>query len=56
MRNLQFSIETGRETDGRCIAEIPNLPGAYGLRKDQRASWKESMRYRCESDRYVTRK
>jgi predicted RNase H-like HicB family nuclease len=29
---MRFKIDTDRETDGRWIAEIPNLPGvmAYG--------------------------
>jgi predicted RNase H-like HicB family nuclease len=32
---LRFKIETERETDGRCIAEIPQVPGAlaYGTTK-----------------------
>jgi predicted RNase H-like HicB family nuclease len=34
---LQFSIETERETDGRWIAEIPEIPGAlaYGRTQDE---------------------
>ena len=31
-QDLRFSIETDRETDGRWIAEVPEVPGAlaYG--------------------------
>jgi predicted RNase H-like HicB family nuclease len=34
---MPFQIETDRETDGRWIAEIPNLPGvmAYGKTKSE---------------------
>jgi len=37
MRNRQFSIESERETDGRWIAEIPEVPGAiaYGKTEEQ---------------------
>jgi len=36
-RHLQFKIETERETDGRWIAEIPEIPGAlaYGKTEDE---------------------
>jgi predicted RNase H-like HicB family nuclease len=34
---LRFNIETERETDGRWIAEIPEIPGAlaYGKSEDE---------------------
>ena len=32
-RDLQFNIETERETDGRWIAEIPEIPGALAYGK-----------------------
>jgi predicted RNase H-like HicB family nuclease len=34
---LRFNIETERETDGRWIAEIPELPGAlaYGETEEE---------------------
>ena len=34
---MQFSIETELETDGRWIAEIPDIPGAmaYGQSEEQ---------------------
>ena len=35
--DVQFNIETERETDGRWIAEIPEIPGAmaYGRTQNQ---------------------
>jgi predicted RNase H-like HicB family nuclease len=32
---LQFNIETARETDGRWIAGIPEIPGALAYGKTQ---------------------
>lgn len=34
---MDYSIEFGRETDGRWIAEIPSVPGAmaYGATKQE---------------------
>ena len=32
---MQFNIETERETDGRWIAEIPEIPGALAYGKTQ---------------------
>ena len=34
-QDLQFNIETQRETDGRWIAEIPEIPGAMAYGKTQ---------------------
>jgi predicted RNase H-like HicB family nuclease len=36
-QDLRFIIETERETDGRWIAEIPQVPGAlaYGTTKEE---------------------
>ena len=34
-QELQFNIETDRETDGRWIAEIPEIPGALAYGKTQ---------------------
>src|ERR1017187_5351376 len=34
--DLRLSIETDRETDGRWIAEIPEVPGAMADGKDER--------------------
>jgi predicted RNase H-like HicB family nuclease len=35
--NMQFNFEFDRETDGRWIAEIPEVPGAlaYGASRDE---------------------
>lgn len=33
---LQFNIETERETDGRWIAEIPEIPGAMAYGRTER--------------------
>jgi predicted RNase H-like HicB family nuclease len=35
-QDLQFNIETERETDGRWIAEIPEIPGALAYGRTQR--------------------
>jgi predicted RNase H-like HicB family nuclease len=36
-RNVRFNFEIDRETDGRWIAEIPEIPGAiaYGLSEEE---------------------
>ena len=33
---MQFNIETKRETDGRWIAEIPEIPGALAYGRTER--------------------
>ena len=33
---MQFSIETERETDGRWIAEIPEIPGAMAYARTEK--------------------
>jgi predicted RNase H-like HicB family nuclease len=52
---FQLTIETERETDGRWIAEIPDIPGAmaYGNTEEQAGEGAES---RCTGSCYVTRK
>jgi predicted RNase H-like HicB family nuclease len=35
-QDLQFSIETERETDGRWIAEIPEIPGAMAYARTEK--------------------
>lgn len=35
-QDLQFNIETERETDGRWIAEIPEIPGALAYGRTER--------------------
>ena len=46
--NLNFKIEFDRETDGRWIAEIAELPGvlAYGATKDEAEAAVEAFRPR----------
>lgn len=52
MPNLQYSIETEEETDGRWIAEITNLPGvmAYGQTKDEAIAAVEALALRVIAD------
>lgn len=42
---MQYTIETERETDGRWIAEIPQIPGAmqYGKTREQAIARAESL-------------
>lgn len=35
---MQFSIETEQETDGRWIAEIPEVPGAMAYGRSEKES------------------
>ncbi len=35
-QDTQFNIETERETDGRWIAEIPEIPGALAYGRTER--------------------
>ena len=35
-QNLRFNIEIERETDGRWIAEVPEVPGALAYGKTER--------------------
>jgi predicted RNase H-like HicB family nuclease len=50
-QDLQFSIETEREDDGRWIAEIPEAPGAlaYGM-TEQEASAANAIALRTVAD------
>jgi predicted RNase H-like HicB family nuclease len=50
---MQFSIEIERETDGRWIAEIPNLPGvlAYGRTEAQARAKVYALALRVIADR-----
>lgn len=45
---MNLTIETGREDDGRWIAEVPQLPGvlAYGNSEDEAASKAELLALR----------
>lgn len=50
---MRFKIETDRETDGRWIAEIPNLPGvmAYGRTKSEAVAKVQALALRVLADR-----
>jgi predicted RNase H-like HicB family nuclease len=49
---LQFNIETERETDGRWIAEIPEIPGAmaYGRTEQQAKAKAYALALRAIAD------
>lgn len=48
-----FTLETERETDGRWISEIPELPGvlAYGETRDESVSKAKALAFRVLADR-----
>ena len=50
---MQFTVETERETDGRWIAEVPELPGvlAYGATRDQAVAHAQALALRVLADR-----
>jgi predicted RNase H-like HicB family nuclease len=50
---MQLTIETERETDGRWIAEVPELPGvmAYGATKSEAIVKAEVLALRVLADR-----
>ncbi|HXH48809.1 MAG TPA: type II toxin-antitoxin system HicB family antitoxin [Terriglobia bacterium] len=50
---MRFKIETDRETDGRWIAEVPNLPGvmAYGKTKSEAVAKAQALALRVLADR-----
>ena len=50
---MRFSIETERETDGRWIAEIPDLPGVltYGKSRDEAMAHVQALALRVLADR-----
>ena len=49
---MQFNIETERETDGRWIAEIPEIPGAlaYGKTENQARAKSYALALRAIAD------
>lgn len=51
-RDVQFNIETERETDGRWIAEIPEIPGAmaYGKTENQARAKAYALALRAIAD------
>jgi predicted RNase H-like HicB family nuclease len=50
---MRFQIETDRETDGRWIADIPNLPGvmAYGKTKSEAVAKVQAVALHVLADR-----
>jgi len=50
---MNYSIDVERETDGRWIAEIGELPGvmAYGLTREKAISAVEALALRVVADR-----
>jgi predicted RNase H-like HicB family nuclease len=49
---MQLTIETELETDGRWIAEVPQLPGclAYGATENEAAAKAEALALRVLAD------
>ena len=50
--HLRFIVEIERETDGRWIAEIPEIPGAlaYGVTKEEAVSKAYAIALRAVAD------
>lgn len=50
---MEYIIEIDRETDGRWIAEIINLPGvlAYGTTREEAMAKTQALALRVEADR-----
>jgi predicted RNase H-like HicB family nuclease len=50
---VTFTVETERETDGRWIAEIPQIPGAmaYGETRDEAVARVEALGLRVLAER-----
>ncbi|HEV2856436.1 MAG TPA: type II toxin-antitoxin system HicB family antitoxin [Thermoanaerobaculia bacterium] len=50
---MSFTVEIDRETDGRWIAEIPDLPGVlvYGATQDQALARVKALALRVIADR-----
>jgi predicted RNase H-like HicB family nuclease len=50
---MRFTMELDRETDGRWIAEIPDLPGAmvYGATRDEAVARAKALALRVIADR-----
>lgn len=53
---MNLSVETEMETDGRWIAEIPQLPGAmaYGATRSEAIVKAEALALRVIADRTTT--
>jgi predicted RNase H-like HicB family nuclease len=53
MPHIVYKVETERETDGRWIAEIPDLPGvmAYGSTENEAVEAAQALALRVLADR-----
>nr|VFK28362.1 MAG: Predicted nuclease of the RNAse H fold, HicB family [Candidatus Kentron sp. MB]VFK29461.1 MAG: Predicted nuclease of the RNAse H fold, HicB family [Candidatus Kentron sp. MB]VFK74787.1 MAG: Predicted nuclease of the RNAse H fold, HicB family [Candidatus Kentron sp. MB] len=53
---MQFTVETERESDGRWIAEITDIPGAmkYGRTRDEAIARAEALTLRAVAERIET--
>lgn len=51
--SVTFQVETEHETDGRWIAEVPELPGtlAYGASEDEAIARVQALALRVVADR-----
>ena len=51
--SVNFKVETERESDGRWIAEVPDLPGtlAYGASEDEAIAKVQALALRVVADR-----
>ncbi len=50
---MQLTLETERETDGRWLAEVPELPGvmAYGDTREEAMAKAEALAFRVLAER-----
>lgn len=58
MRHIVYKVETEIETDGRWIAEIPDLPGvlAYGSTEKEAVASAQALALRVLADRIEEQK
>ena len=58
MRHIVYKVETELETDGRWIAEIPDLPGvlAYGSSEKEAVASAQALALRVLADRIEEQK
>ena len=53
MAPMKLTLDIDQETDGRWIAEVPELPGvlAYGATRDQAIAQAEALAFRVLAER-----
>jgi len=53
---MTFTVEAGREEDGRWLAEVRELPGAlaYGQTADEARAKAQALALRVVADRHTT--